>query len=40
MTSQIVAMKPGNRRQFRWFCALAQSPRETGIRGKEEWVSC
>lgn len=38
MTLQIVNMKPGNRRQFRLFFALAHSPKETGIEEKEEWV--
>lgn len=40
MTLQIVATKPRDRRQFRWLCTLARSPRETGIQGKEEWVLC
>ena len=40
MTLQIVDPQPGRRLQFRLGFALTRSPKETGIRGKEEWVSC
>lgn len=38
MTLRIVDAKPRSRLQFLLFFALTRSPKETGTRGKEEWV--